>query len=87
MAIATAAERAAALTQQLGERYGELMSLAEVAQELRLTSVHAARKARSQGRLPFDTVTVPHRRGWFAVTTDVARYLADPAHRGGSAMS
>jgi len=77
-------DRVAQLAHRLAERYGELMSLSEVTQELRLSSVHAARKARSQGRLPFATVTVPHRRGWFAVTADVARYLADPAQRGGA---
>jgi hypothetical protein len=77
-------ERFAQLAHRLAERYGELMSLSEVAQELRLPSVHSARKARSQGRLPFVTVTVPHRRGWFAVAADVARYLADPAKRGGA---
>jgi len=80
----TDVQRTERLAQRLGERYGELMSLTDVALELRLPSVNAARKARSQGRLPFTMVNVPHRRGWFAVTADVALYLADPARRGGA---
>ena len=80
-------DRAADLTKELIGRYGEVMSLPEVAQALRMASVHAARKARSRGRLPFPTFTVPHRRGWFAATAVVARYLAELGRRGGAPVS
>lgn len=81
MIPAAITERENALARRLGEQYGELLALAEVALVLRLSSLDAARKARSQGRLPFPMFKVPHRRGWFAATADVARYLAQPLAR------
>lgn len=80
------AERESEFARRLGNQYGELLSLAQVAEVLRL-SIHAARKARSQGRLPFPTFPVPYRRGWFAAAADVARYLACPAPKGGDPLS
>jgi hypothetical protein len=59
----------------LQERYGSILTLAELGEVLRFPSHQATCKARRQGRLPFRTFQVPHRRGWFATAADVATYL------------
>lgn len=63
------------LCEALKERYGAILTLAELGEVLRFPSHQAASKARRQGRLPFRTFRVPHRRGWFATAADVATYL------------
>ncbi|WP_290886824.1 hypothetical protein [Arenimonas sp.] len=64
------------LCEVLQERYGAILTLAELGEVLRFPSHQAACKARRQGRLPFHTFQVPHRRGWFATASDVAAYLS-----------
>ncbi len=67
----------------LRERYGNLLTLNDLACVLRYPSVHAIRKAHSRGRLPLPLVKMPPRRGWFATPLAVAELLesldSDPA--------
>lgn len=63
------------LCEVLQARYGAILTLAELGEVLRFPSHQATSKARRQGRLPFRTFQVPHRRGWFATAADVATYL------------
>ena len=67
----TKTERAAALR----ERFGDLLTLAELAVVLRYPSVGAIRKARLRGQLPVPLVQMPPRRGWFATADEVAELL------------
>jgi hypothetical protein len=60
----------------LSDRYGSLLSLADIAFVLHYSSVQAVRQARLRGRLPVDVFQMPGRRGWFASARSVARLLA-----------
>lgn len=57
-------------------RYGEALTLAEIAVVLRYPSVQAAQKARARGRLPVPVSRMPARRQWFASARKVAEVLA-----------
>jgi hypothetical protein len=59
----------------LRKRYGELLTLRDLAVVLRYPSLAAIRKARSRGRLPLKLVQLPPRRGWFATPKAVAELL------------
>lgn len=67
----TRAEREAALRQ----RFGDLLTLSDLAIVLRYPSVGAIRKARSLGQLPIALLRMPPRRGWFATASAVAELL------------
>lgn len=69
--MTTKAEREAALR----KRYGEVLTLPDLADILRYPSVGAIRKARSRGQLPLALVQMPPRRGWFATAEAVAELL------------
>jgi hypothetical protein len=69
--MATKAEREATLR----ERFGDVLTLSELAAVLRYPSVGAIRKARSRGQLPVAVVQMPPRRGWFATAEAVAELL------------
>lgn len=57
------------------ERYGELLTLAELANVFRYPSSQALLKARARGQLTLPLIKFPHRRGWFATARTVANYL------------
>jgi len=59
----------------LRERFGELLTLKDLAVVLRYPSVAAVRKARLRGQLPIKLVQLPPRRGWFATPETVAEFL------------
>jgi hypothetical protein len=61
----------------LSDRYGSLLTLADLATILRYPSVQAVRQARLRGCLPVDVFQLPGRRGWFASAQSVARLLAE----------
>lgn len=61
----------------LTERYGPLLSGRPLWQTLGYPSGQALRRAASRGVLPVPTFRLEHRRGLFAYTTDVARWLAN----------
>lgn len=53
------------------EKYGELLSLEEVAEVLKYKTVSALRKAHSRGTLPVELKRFPNRRGWFATAQSI----------------
>ena len=59
----------------LKARYGELLSLADLADALRYPSVQAIQKARLRGALRLPMFQIPGRRGWLATARAVAVYL------------
>ena len=67
----TKSEREAALR----ERFGDVLTLADLAVILRYPSVGAIRKARSRGQLPLALARMRPRRGWFATAEAVADLL------------
>lgn len=77
------------LEQDLLARHGPLLSGEALLHALGYTSVDAFRQAKSRGTLPVPTFGLPHRRGVFALTRDVARWLSQhypaspPAGQGG----
>lgn len=70
--MATQAEREA----DLRTRFGDVLTLTDLAVVLRYASVGAIRKARSRGQLPVQLVKMQGRRGWFATADAVAEYLS-----------
>lgn len=60
---------------EIAKRYGELLSLADLAEVLRYPSVPAVRQARLRGSLAVHTQQIRGRKGWFATAKAVARYL------------
>jgi hypothetical protein len=62
--------------QDLVERYGEVMSLRDLATVLAYPTAEALRKAISRGSLSIPAFRLPHRRGWFVLTRDVAGWLS-----------
>ena len=69
----------------LRERFGDVLTLADLAIILRYPSVGAIRKARSRGQLPLRLVQMPPRRGWFATAEAVADLLCALDRERGSA--
>lgn len=67
----TKAERAAALR----DRFGDLLTLSDLAIVLRYPSIWAIRKARARGQLPVPLIQMPPRRQWFATAEAVAELL------------
>lgn len=67
----TKSERVAVLRQ----RYGELLTLAELAPLLRYPSVGALHKARHRNKLPLPLVQMPPRKRWYATVDAVAELL------------
>lgn len=60
----------------LRERYGELLTLADIAEVLRYPSEQAVRRAHARGLLPVELVRFPgRRRGLFATARTVAALL------------
>lgn len=59
----------------LREKYGEVLSLADLAEVLNYPSVKAIQKARQRDVLAVPAQQLPGRRGWFVTTRAVAAYL------------
>lgn len=59
----------------LRRRFGDVLTLSDLAAVLKYPSVGAILKARSRGRLPLTLVQMPPRRGWFATAAAVAELL------------
>lgn len=59
----------------LSRLYGPLMHTSDLQQALRYRSADALRVARASGRLTIPMFSLPGRRGLFARTEDVARWL------------
>ncbi len=71
--MATKAEHEVALRQ----RFGDVLTLSDLAVILRYPSAGAVRKARARGQLPLQLVQMPPRRGWFATIEAVAELLCN----------
>ena len=60
-------------------QYGELVTLKEVAFQLKFPSPDAVRKCHERGSLPLELFRFPKRRGLYAYTRALARLLNQPA--------
>lgn len=74
-----AAEKA--LRAQLERTYGLVMNSQQIRQLLAFPSQEAFRQARSKGAIGIRMFAQPHRRGLFAMTRDVAGWLAEQRGR------
>lgn len=59
----------------IAARYGELLTLRDLAEVLKYSSVSAIRQARLRGTLAVHTQQIRGRKGWFATATEVAVFL------------
>ena len=66
---------ASAREQRLLQLHGEVCDVEEAARILKYPSAHALRRALSRSKAPIHLVKLPHRRGLFASTRAIARYL------------
>lgn len=57
------------------DRYGELLTAADVAEVFRYSSAAAVRQAHAAGRLPVLLRQFANRRGWFASAASVVEAL------------
>ncbi|WP_256647080.1 hypothetical protein [Thermomonas paludicola] len=64
-----------ALETQYLRAFGAVLSAAQTAQVLGYRSTAALAKARSRGQLPIKMFALPHRRGLFANTVDIAAWM------------
>lgn len=56
-------------------QYGPFITSAKAADLLSYPSLAALTSARRRGRLPFEMQQLPDRKGWYARTTDIARWI------------
>jgi hypothetical protein len=68
------------LTAELELRHGSLLGGAELQRALGFRSGAAFRQAHHRGVLPVAVFAIPSRRGRYALTRDVARWLASLRH-------
>lgn len=74
-ATASYYERRAERERDLVARYGEVLTLADIAQVLRYPSLAAARQARVRGTLPVPVAKLALGRKWVATARAVAEVL------------
>lgn len=72
-------QRYSALVVHLSSEYGPLIGGAALVKALGFRSSEALRQAVSRKKLPVKTFPIKNRRGRFAYTVDVARWLAAQA--------
>jgi hypothetical protein len=63
------------LENQILNAYGALLDSADLARLLGYPSTDAVRTARKRGKLPVPMFKLPNRKGWFANSNEVARWL------------
>ena len=61
--------------QEIRARYGEILTVGDLAEILKYPSAQALRKAHSRGRLPIKLLRFPNRKGYFATAKMVAEVL------------
>jgi hypothetical protein len=61
--------------QRLLQQHGEVCDVDEAARILKYPSAHALRRALARSQAPIRLIRLPHRRGLFASTRAIARYL------------
>lgn len=72
------------LRESLERRYGPLLTGASLRQALGYPSAAAYRQARRRQQLPVTVFCLPNRRGSFALTLEVAAWLARSRHDRGN---
>lgn len=70
-------QESAAFLSDLLDRYGPLMGGADLVNALGYSNSKALRQARLQNRLGVRVFSVPHRKGAYANTRDVAAWLLE----------
>jgi len=65
------------LDQQLLDRYGPTLGGKELYLALGFRSYSAFHRSKQLGELGINVFTLPGRRGWFALTTEVAAWLTE----------
>ena len=73
---------AAQLSRDLSDRHGPILGGAALASALGYRSLAALRQARRRGQVEVKLFALPQRRGVFALSVDVARWLAQARERG-----
>ena len=63
------------LEHQLLQEFGPFAPVAGVWRQLSYPNAESARKAALRGTLPFPSVVIPHRRGRFVRTAELAAWL------------
>lgn len=66
-----------ALTQDLLRQYGPVIGQDDLRQALGFASPDGFRQALSRGAIPVPVFAIPHRRGKYALTKDVAAWLGE----------
>lgn len=78
---------AAQLVADMERQYGPLLGGAALYRALGLPSAAAFRQAASHEALPVQVFAIPHRRGRFALTREVALWLAQLRSREGDRLA
>lgn len=73
------------LDEQLLDRYGPTLGGKELYSALGFRSYGAFHRSKQLGDLGINVFMLPGRRGWFALTTEVAAWLAEQARSGTAA--
>ncbi len=73
---------AAQLSRDLSDRHGPILGGEALASALGYRSLAALRQARRRGQVEVKLFALPQRRGVFALSVDVARWLAQARERG-----
>lgn len=74
--VHSSAGEIAAGFQWLTSAYGPIVGGEKLSRLLGYPSSEAFRQALSRGQLPVETFNIPHRRGKFAYTDDIAAWLS-----------
>jgi len=70
-------ELAASIENSLTSIYGPMLTGSDLVKVLAFPSAAAFRKAKSRNTLPISVYSLPNRKGTFALTKDVANWLAN----------
>lgn len=70
-------EMASELEQKLLKSFGPMIYGEVLYKSLGYTTADAFRQAISRNTVPVDVFSIPHRRGKFALTPDIARWIAE----------
>lgn len=74
------------LEKALLESYGPVLSSCDLWKILSYKTIHAYRQARHRKTLPVAEFKMKGRRGYFALTTDIAKYLAEQRFLGETSL-
>lgn len=75
------------LTDQMLTRYGPTLSGRELYGALGFKSYAAFHRSKQRGEVGVSVFSLPGRRGWFALTTDVATWLQRQANQADTRIS